>query len=79
LDSPNRSPNDRATAGAAITVRSYTRRIDLRTPLSEDGAWLLLCVPDGSTDEQVIAWAEETLPPAAVAELREIIEREAQP
>jgi hypothetical protein len=48
----------------------------LTTPLSEDSTWILLLVPDGSTDAQVLEWAEQTLPPEAVAELREILERE---
>ncbi len=30
-----------------------------------------------TTDEQVLEWAEQTLPEAAVAELREVIKREA--
>jgi hypothetical protein len=34
-------------------------------------------VPDGSTDAQVLEWAEQALPPGAVAELAEILEREA--
>ena len=60
----------------SITVRSMTRKIDLLTPLDDECAWLLLLVPDGSTDAQVLEWAEATLPPAAVEELREVIERE---
>jgi hypothetical protein len=62
---------------AAISVRSHTRRIDLTTPLPEEGSWMLLCIPEGSTDAQVLEWAAETLPSDAVDELREIIEREA--
>ena len=63
---------------AAISVYSPTRRIDLVTPLDEEGAWLLLSVPDGATDVQVLAWAEKALPPAAVAELRERIAEDAR-
>jgi hypothetical protein len=62
---------------AAIVVQSLTRRIALSTPLPEEDAWVLLCIPGGSTDQQVLEWAAQTLPPAAVAELREVIEREA--
>jgi hypothetical protein len=65
------------TAGT-ITIRSYFRKIVLSTPLDDEQAWLLLLVPDGSTDAQVLEWAEATLPPAAVEELREVIEREAR-
>jgi hypothetical protein len=36
-----------------------------------------LLVPVGSTDEQVLVWASEFLSEAAVAELRQVIEREA--
>ena len=61
----------------SITVRSMTRKIDLLTPLDDGCAWIMLLVPDGSTDAQVLEWAEATLPPAAVEELREVIEREA--
>jgi hypothetical protein len=64
---------------AAITVRSHFGHIDLTTPLPDEDAWLMLLVPNGSTDQQVLAWAEQTLPPAAVDELRERIEREARP
>jgi hypothetical protein len=65
--------------GAAISVRSLTRRIDLTTPLDDkdETAWLLLMIPSGASDEQVIRWATETLPPAAVDELRERIAAEA--
>jgi hypothetical protein len=62
----------------AITIRSLTRRIDLFTPLASGCEWMLLLIPDGSTDAQVLEWAEATLPPAAVEELRSIIEREAR-
>lgn len=37
----------------------------------------MLLVPDGSTDAQVLEWAEQTLPPEAAGELRQILEREA--
>lgn len=64
---------------AAIEIRSYNRRIRLQTPLDPENetARAVLLVPVGSTDVQVLAWAEETLPPAAVEELRAIIELEA--
>jgi hypothetical protein len=62
---------------AAITIASHTRKIVLTTPLEGDEAWIMLLVPNGSTDEQVIGWAEQALPPAAVEELREVIAREA--
>ena len=61
----------------AITIASLTRRIVLSTPLDDDQAWLLLLVPDGSTDEQVIGWCRDLLPADAMAELIERIEREA--
>jgi hypothetical protein len=60
-----------------ITIRSMTRTIQLWTPLDDEDAWQMLLVPDGSTDAQVLEWAEQTLPPAAVEKLREVIEREA--
>jgi hypothetical protein len=66
--------NDRP---AAITIASHTRKIVLTTPLGDDEAWIMLLVPNGSTDAQVLEWAEQTLPAAAVAELREVIQREA--
>jgi hypothetical protein len=50
----------------------------LSTPLPDDAAWIMLLVPNGSSDEEVLSWAAETLPPAAVAELATIIEREAE-
>jgi hypothetical protein len=65
---------------AAISIRSLHRRIDLATPLDADDetAWLLLLIPVGATDVQVIQWAAETLPPAAVEELAERIALEAE-
>jgi hypothetical protein len=70
---------DSTAQPAPISVRSLTRRVDLSTPLDPDNetAWLLLLVPEGSTDEQVLEWAAETLPPEAVEELRAVIESEA--
>jgi hypothetical protein len=53
---------------AAIEVRSTLRRMRLSTPLSDETAWIMLLVPDGSTDAQVLEWAERTLPPEAVAD-----------
>jgi hypothetical protein len=38
----------------------------------------ILFVPTGSTDVQVLEWAVGVLDPASLAELRQIIEREAQ-
>jgi hypothetical protein len=61
---------------AAIEVRSTLRHVSLSTPLPDEASWIMLLVPDGSTDAQVLEWAEQTLPPEAVAELREILERE---
>jgi len=61
---------------APIVVASRTRRIALSTPLDDEAAWVMLLVPDGSTDEDVLRWAEQTLPAAAVVELRERIERD---
>jgi len=63
---------------ASIVVASRTRRIALSTPLPEEGSWVMLLVPDGSTDVQVLDWAEQTLPAAAVDELRARIERDAE-
>jgi hypothetical protein len=62
---------------AAITVRSHTRTVALNTPLDDDQSWLMLLIPEGSSDAQVLEWAEETLPAEAVAELAEIIQRQA--
>jgi hypothetical protein len=64
---------------AAIVLQSLTRRIALRTPLddADETAWIALLIPEGSTDQQVLEWAEQSLPPDAVVELREVIEREA--
>jgi hypothetical protein len=62
---------------AGITIASHFRKIVLDTPLPDDDAWLMLLIPNGSTDVQVLEWAEQTLPPEAFEELREIIEREA--
>jgi hypothetical protein len=73
-DSTRRHPPMRP----AITVRSYTRRIDLNTRLADESAWLLLLIPDGWTDQQVLAAAENTLPADAVVELREVIKRQAE-
>jgi hypothetical protein len=61
----------------AIEVRSTLRRVSLTTPLPDEAAWVMLLVPDGSTDAQVLEWAEHTLPPEAAAELRQILKREA--
>jgi hypothetical protein len=63
----------------AIILQSLTRRIVLSTPLddNDETAWIALLVPEGSTDAQVLEWAEMSLPPGAVAELREVIKREA--
>ena len=60
-----------------ITVQSLTRRIALSTRLPKEGAWIMLLVPDGSTDREVLSLAAETLPAAAVAELAEVIELQA--
>jgi hypothetical protein len=71
-------PEEQGTPRPAITIQSHFRRIVLDTPLDEESAWIMLLVPDGSTDAQVLEWAEATLPPAAVDELREVIERESE-
>ena len=71
------SESRREHAPAAISIRSLTRCITLDTPLPDDRAWIMLLIPEGSTDAQVIEWATKTLPPPAVVELRERIEREA--
>ena len=63
---------------AAIVIQSLTRRIALRTPMPEEGQWVLLLVPDGSSDADVLRWASETLPAAALDELAEIIEFQAE-
>jgi hypothetical protein len=61
----------------AITIASYTRKIVLSTPLADDTSWILLLVPEGSTDQQVLEWSEDLLPPDAMAELRQRIEADA--
>jgi hypothetical protein len=58
-------------------VKSLVRTVKLRTPPPEPWAWRVLWVPDGATDEQVLRWAAECLDPASVAELAEILAREA--
>jgi hypothetical protein len=60
-----------------IEVWSRHRRVRLATPPAEPWAMQILAVPDGSTDVQVLEAAAQVLDPAALAELREVIEREA--
>lgn len=60
-----------------ILVWSSHRRIRLETPPPDGSQRQVLAVPNGSTDVQVLGWAAECLEPAALQELREVIEREA--
>jgi hypothetical protein len=58
-------------------VRSLLRTVRLHTPPKEPWTIQVLFVPSGSTDTQVLEWAAGVLDPASLAELREILEREA--
>ena len=53
------------------------RTVRLDSPAADGWRDQALLVPVGSTDQQVLDWAEGFLSPEAVAELREVIEREA--
>jgi hypothetical protein len=57
-------------------VRSLLRRVRLRAPAADGWQDQALLVPVGSSDQQVLDWAAGFLSEAAVAELREIIERQ---
>jgi hypothetical protein len=59
-------------------VRSLVRTVRLETPPPEPWTMQILFVPTGSTDVQVLEWAVGVLDSASLAELRQIIEREAQ-
>lgn len=61
-----------------ILVWSNYRRIRLRTPPPEGSTRQILGIPAGSTDLQVLDWAAELLSPQALAELRQIIQQQAQ-
>jgi len=58
-------------------VKSLHRRVTLSTPPPEPWTMQVLYVPIGSSDAQVIAWASQCLDAASLAELRDVIEREA--
>jgi len=58
-------------------VRSLHRVVKLRTP-PPDGHRQILLVPEGSTDEEVLAWAAELLDEASLAEFRETIQAQSQ-
>jgi hypothetical protein len=60
-----------------VEVQSLFRRVRLHSPAVDGWQHQALLVPVGSTDQQVLAWASEFLSEAAVAELRQVIEREA--
>lgn len=53
------------------------RTVRLITPPPEPWTMQVLFVPTGSTDVQVLEWAAGVLDPASLAELQEILEREA--
>ena len=54
-----------------------TRCVRLATPPADPWQRQVLWVPIGSSDQQVLGWAAEVLDPASLAELREVIERDA--
>lgn len=58
-------------------VRSLLRTVRLHTPPKEPWTMQVLFVPSGSSDTQVLEWAAGVLDPASLAELRDILEREA--
>jgi hypothetical protein len=58
-------------------VRSLLRTVRLHTPPKEPWTMQVRFVPSGSSDIQVLEWAAGVLDPASLAELREILEREA--
>jgi hypothetical protein len=61
----------------SVEVRSLLRCVQLYSPAADGWQDQALLVPVGSSDQQVLAWASTFLSEAAVAELREVIEREA--
>ena len=60
-----------------VQVRSLLRKVTLSSPPAEGWRDQVLLVPVGSTDVEVLTWAEGFLSAEAVAELREVIERAA--
>jgi hypothetical protein len=64
-------------APPAVEVQSLHRRVRLHSPAADCWQHQALLVPLGSSDQQVLEWAAEFLSADAVAELREIIERQA--
>jgi len=58
-------------------VRSLHRRVRLATPPAEPWGLQVLSVPVGATDQQILGWAAEVLDERSLAELRQIIERDA--
>jgi len=63
----------------SVEVRSLLRRVRLHSPAADGWSDQHLLVPVGSSDQQVLAWASGFLSEAAVAELQQVIEREATP
>jgi len=63
----------------SVKVRSLLRRVRLHSPAADGWQDQALLVPVGSSDQQVLTWASAFLSEAAVAELREVLEREATP
>ncbi len=61
-----------------IEVSSLVRRVRLRTLPPDETGFQMLLVPLGATDAQVLGWASRLLSPEALAELRDVIEHEAQ-
>jgi hypothetical protein len=58
-----------------LEVKSLTRRVRIELE-GEDGdsSWVMLLIPMGSTDVQVIEWAAQYLPPEHLAALCSAIE-----
>ncbi len=61
----------------SVKIRSLLREVTLSSPPVEGWQDQALLVPVGATDEQVLAWATGFFSPEAVAELAEVLEREA--
>jgi hypothetical protein len=58
-----------------LEVKSLTRRVRIELEgEDDDSSWVMLLIPTGSTDVQVIEWAARYLPPEHLTALCSAIE-----
>jgi hypothetical protein len=59
-----------------IVIQSRSRQIVLQSPPRPELQLQVALVPDGATDQQVLAWTRGWLPDAAWQELRDLLSEE---